>query len=105
MSDNHLTPKPLMPKWACILKYLLDVKLNRFEAEKSPYHDHVLPSTVAILQAKGVKVARKSERVRDFTGGLTTVKRYWIEKNEANLAVTTKLLNKFMGAGDGKGAV
>lgn len=102
MLDNHLTPKPLMPKWACVLKCLLGRTLNRFEAEKV-VRDHCLHSTVAIIQAKGVKVERKTEQVPDFTGGLTTVKRYWVEKNEANLAVTTKLLNKFVDAGDGKG--
>ena len=51
--------------------------LNRFEAER--LGDHVLPSTIASLRAKGYAITAKPERVPTRFGGTVRVMRYWLE--------------------------
>lgn len=65
-------------KWQRVLRALLDGRtLNRFDAERT-VRDHCLHSTVAELEAKGVRIERRDESVSGYMGERTHVKRYWI---------------------------
>ena len=71
----HSTPRP--KKWQRILRAFLDGRtLNRFDAER--LGDHVLHSTVAKLQGKGLIVHRRDEAVPGYMGCVTHVCRYWL---------------------------
>jgi hypothetical protein len=67
-------------KWRRVLTALLAGRsFNRFDAERE-LHDHCLHSTVATIESKGVRIARRVERVPGFQGLPTDVCRYWLEK-------------------------
>jgi len=63
-------------KWERVLRALLTGKsFNRFEAERE-LADHVLPSTVAGLQSKGLTIFRHDERIPGFQNIPTICSRY-----------------------------
>jgi len=65
-------------KWKRVLRaFYQGETLNRFEAERF-LHDHCLHSTVSAIQAKGVTILRKTERVPGFMGIPTECCRYRI---------------------------
>ena len=71
------SPRPPL-KWRRVLRAFYDGKtLNRFEAERL-LHDHCLHSTVSTIQAKGVTILRKTERVPGYMGISTECCRYWL---------------------------
>lgn len=75
-SDRNSTRPPL--KWKRVLRAFHEGEtLNRFEAERA-LHDHCLHSTVSTIQAKGVTIFRKFERVPGYMGIPTECCRYWI---------------------------
>ncbi len=75
-SANNSNRQPL--KWKRVLRAFYEGNtLNRFEAERS-VNDHCLHSTVSTIQAKGVAILRKTERVPGFMGIPTECCRYWI---------------------------
>ena len=64
--------------------------LNRFQAYLN-HHDSVLNSTIPVLQKKyGLCFSREWERVTNFTGGKTSVMRYWLD--EENIAKAIEAL-------------
>ncbi len=63
---------------------------NRFEAERE-LHDHCLHTTVANLQAKGVTIHRRIERVPGYMGIPTECCRYWLAPE--SLQKASELLN------------
>ena len=74
--SRHSTRPPL--KWKRVLRAFYEGEmLNRFEAERS-LHDHCLHSTVSTIQAKGVTILRKFERVPGYMGIPTECCRYQI---------------------------
>lgn len=66
-----------------VMRALMERSYNCFEAQK--IGDSCLHTTVSEIQAKGVFVARKTER---FKGryGVIHCKRYWIPKSELKRA-------------------
>jgi hypothetical protein len=65
------------PKWQRILAAFVDgASLNMFEGER--IGDHALHSTVSGLQARGLILHRREERVAGYQGQPTLVKRYWL---------------------------
>lgn len=54
------------------------MRLTRFQAERE-LSDHVLPSTVAALQRKGVVIYRKDILVPGYQGGPTRCCEYWLD--------------------------
>lgn len=65
--------------------------LNRFQAYRE-YHDSVLNSTIPILQKKyNIHFSRERELVPNFTGGTTSVNRYWLD--DVNKALAIDALN------------
>lgn len=65
-------------KWQRILRVFLEGRsLHRFEAER--LGDHVLHSTVARLQSRGVTILRHEETVTGYAGYPTRVMRYWLD--------------------------
>ena len=69
-------------KWRRVLAALLTGRsFNRFEAERD-LSDHCLHSTVSTIQAKGVRIARKTEQVPGYQGIPTECCRYWIAEDE-----------------------
>ena len=75
-SVRNSTRPPL--KWKRVLRAFHDgATLNRFEAERA-LHDHCLHSTVSTIQAKGVTILRRLERVPGYQGIPTEVCRYRI---------------------------
>lgn len=88
-------PKPEL-KWKRILRALLDGNLNRFNAEK--YGDHCLNSTVAELRRdRLVSISWTWEEVPSL-GGIATahVKRYWVDRDPANLIRARALLGAML---------
>jgi len=74
--SRHCTRPPL--KWKRVLSAFYEGEtLNRFEAERS-LHDHCLHSTVSTIQAKGVMILRKTERVPGYMNIPCECCRYWI---------------------------
>ncbi len=64
--------------------------LNRFQANRG-HHDTVLNSTIPVLQKKyHVYFSRERETVPNFTGGTTSVMRYWLD--EVNMAIAVEAL-------------
>jgi len=85
MSADMQKPKALR-KWVRVLHALADGRsFNRFEAERE-LRDHVLPSTVADLQRRGLNVERKTERVPGYAGVPTDCCRYWLSPLSLNRA-------------------
>ncbi len=83
------TGKPV--KWRRILAELYAGRsFNRFEAEH--IGEHVLHTTVATLQSKGVTILRHNESVRGFLGCETTVRRYQIDRQPDNMERARVLL-------------
>ena len=75
-SARNSTRPPL--KWKRFLRAFCEGEtLNRFEAERS-LHDHCLHSTVSTIQAKGVTILRRLEKVPGYMGIPTECCRYWI---------------------------
>ena len=66
-------------KWQRVLRALLTGRsFNRFEAARE-LSDHCLHSTIATIQAKGVPVARRIEKIPGYMGIQTECCRYWLE--------------------------
>lgn len=79
-------------KWRRVLAALHTGRtLNRFEAARE-LHDHCLHSTVATIEAKGVRIARRWERVSGFQGLPTDVCRYWFDNAPENVQRARGLL-------------
>jgi hypothetical protein len=79
-------------KWERVLAALLDGRsFNRFDAERE-LSDHCLHSTVSYLQARGLTVHRREERVPGYRGILTRVMRYRLAEESRSLAA--KLLGR-----------
>lgn len=91
-------PKPEI-KWKRILRALLNGSLNRFNAEK--HGDHCLPSTIADIQReKLISIAWSWEDVPALGGSATArVKRYWVDRDPANLRRARDVLGLHDGAG------
>ena len=88
-ADHSIRPK----KWARVLRAFLTGKsFNRFDAERE-LRDHVLPSTVAGLQARGVSILRCAEVVPGFAGLPTHTVRYMLDRAPANIARADALLS------------
>lgn len=71
-------PRPR--KWTRMVQAFLDVGplgLNRFQSARE-YRDHVLPTTVSQIEARGVKILRRDETLQGYYGPVT-VCRYWID--------------------------
>lgn len=65
-TESPVNAKPL--KWKRVLAALYGGRsLNRFQAERE-LHDHCLHTTVASLEARGVRIAREDERVPGYFG-------------------------------------
>jgi hypothetical protein len=79
-------------KWLRVLHaFCTGRAFNRFEAERE-LHDHCLHSTVATIESKGVRIARRVERVPGFQGIPTDVCRYWLENTPENALKARTLL-------------
>ena len=79
-------------KWERVLAALArGESFNRFEAERQ-LADHVLPSTVAELQRKGVPISRRDEQVLGYAGIPTLVSRYWLAPT--SIPIAKALLSK-----------
>lgn len=77
---NTSRTDPTKPKlkWKRVLAaFYAGRSLNRFQSEIE-VRDHCLPSTVSVLQEKGVVILRKDEVVPGFQGIPTHVCRYWL---------------------------
>lgn len=72
------------PKWTRTLHALLQrPRLDRFEAERDPaIRDHTLPSTVADLQRKGLRVDRRIVKRPGFGGGIAMVAEYTLPADQ-----------------------
>lgn len=89
LPDHHTTrPK----KWQRVAAALLTGQsFTRFEAERE-LNDHVLPSTVADLQRRGITVLRCDVTVPGFQGIATHCCRYWLDRTPENLDRARRLL-------------
>lgn len=86
-------PKPKLElKWKRILRELIDLTLNRFDAER--YGDHCLNSTIADLRRDLlVSIDWVWEEVPCMGGAaMTKVKRYWVSRDEASMRHARGLL-------------
>ena len=73
MGPEPVTPRPR--KWKRILSAFAEGRsLNRFDAER--IGDHVLHSTVAAIEARGVRIERQEETISGYGGAPTRCKRY-----------------------------
>ena len=76
------------PKWVRVLQAFVTGRTwNRFEAARE-LSDHCLHSTVATIQAKGVPIARRTEKVAGYLGSQTECCRYWLEPVNYGVAIT-----------------
>lgn len=64
-------------KYRRVLRALLGGSLNRWEATRDPIRDWVLPSTIAELEKRGLRIERKAETVRGAYGDAHCM-RYWV---------------------------
>lgn len=65
-------------KWRRVLAHLLrGDRLDRFTAERE-LRDHVLPSTVAELQGKGLRVERELVEMPGYQGQPVRCAKYWL---------------------------
>jgi hypothetical protein len=66
------------PKWQrVVLTLLTRPRLNRFEAERDPtIRDHCLPSTIAELERKGLRIERCLAKVPGYLGSTAIVAEY-----------------------------
>lgn len=79
-NDDECSTRPARPvlKWKRVLQAFVDGRsLNRFEAARN-LRDWCLPSTVAGLELRGVRIERRDEVVPGYQGIPIHVKRYWI---------------------------
>lgn len=96
MNEELGAARPGEPLRATKIEAILTVfvpgaSLNRFEAER--HHDHCLHSTVASLEACGILIARRWEKVPCMGGrALVRCKRYWLDTSPANVAAAQSLL-------------
>lgn len=76
------------PKWQRVVRALLTrPRLNRFEAERDPaIRDHCLPSTVADLERKGLRVERRLVKVPGYMGSTATVAEYSLADSQRLIA-------------------
>ena len=73
-------------KWKRVLQAFITGRTwNRFEAARE-LSDHCLHSTVATIERKGVRVARRDEMVPGYMGIKTKCRRYWLEPAEQGIA-------------------
>lgn len=74
-------------KWQRVLRALVAGRsYNRFEAARE-LSDHCLHSTIATIQAKGIPVARRTEKVPGYLGASTECCRYWLEPSSISAAL------------------
>lgn len=68
-------------KWRRVLSALVErPSLHRFDAECDPeIRDHTLPSTIADLQSKGLRVDREIIELPGYGGGVAHVARYSLD--------------------------
>lgn len=64
------------PKYARVLRRLLEGPLHRFDAEKFPVSDHTLPSTVSELKRRGVTIQARLIRLPGYGGNGAHVAEY-----------------------------
>jgi hypothetical protein len=78
--------KPKVPlKWERVLRAFLSGRsFNRFQAARD-LHDHCLHSTVSAIEGKGVRIARKWEKVSGYQDIPTDVTRYWLDTTGDNV--------------------
>jgi len=81
-NPKHRPVKPTTKLAAVLAELARGRSLNRFEAERI-CHDHVLPSTVAEIQARGIRVDRHEETVPGHAGSVTRCARYSLAPEEA----------------------
>jgi len=77
--ESSATPAHKQAKWRRVLAAFLDRGLrglNRFEAARE-LRDHVLPTTVSQLEARGVRILRREETVPGAFGPVHCC-RYWL---------------------------
>lgn len=80
-------------KWQRVLRAFLSGRsLNRWEAARD-LRDWCLHSTVADLEARGVRIARKSEVVPGQFGAVHC-KRYWLEAESHQRALELLAINR-----------
>jgi hypothetical protein len=73
-------------KWHRVLEAFLTGKsFNRFEAARQ-LHDHCLHSTVSTIQAKGIPIYRREERIPGFQGIPIRCCRYWLPHSSVQKA-------------------
>src|SRR5690348_9388201 len=72
-------------KWLRVLQGLLAGSLNRWDATKDPIRDWCLPSTVAELEKRGLKIDRRDEEVPGHYGPVRC-SRYWVAPESRELA-------------------
>lgn len=67
-------------KWIRVLRALVErSSLHRFDAERDPtIRDHVLPSTIADLQRKGLRIDRELIELPGYDGGVVHVAQYYL---------------------------
>lgn len=68
-------------KWKRVAATLMRRRLTRFQAA-TECRDWVLPSTVAYLQRRGIRVERERVVVPGFGGAPTSCCRYWIAPDQ-----------------------
>lgn len=87
---------PLELKWVRVLNALISGRSwNRYEAARE-LADHCLHTTVAIIQRKGVPIARSTETVPGYMGVPTDVCRYWLDP--ANRPAALALIERTRGS-------
>jgi hypothetical protein len=81
-------------KWRRVLAALVQrASLHRFDAERDPaIRDHTLPSTIADLQKKGLRIDRELVELPGYGGGVAHVARYSLDAENRQRAIT--LLNE-----------
>lgn len=87
VSHGQSAGKPA-PKWWRTLRALRTrPHLHRFQAERDPeVRDHTLPSTVADLERKGLRIDRRIVKLRGFAGSDALVAEYHLAPDQYELA-------------------
>ena len=75
----HSTRPPA--KWRRTLRALIErPSLHRFDAERAPdIRDHCLPSTIAELEGRGLRIDRRLVTVPGFAGEVARVAEYRLD--------------------------
>ena len=75
-------------KWRRVLAALAErPSLHRFDAERDPaIRDHCLPSTVAELQQRGIRIDRELIELPGFGGGVARVAAYSLDDQNREVA-------------------